>query len=103
LFVLVAHPELGAPAGGIRAPIARVFAEPARGAQGKRAPRATRSHAQGRACAARAWRGWRGRDLARSEHVGMLGRAMGVVRQSQPDELFALADSGAAGYGSTLR
>lgn len=43
------HPEPGAPAGGIRLPIARAGAEPARAAEGNRAPGATRSRAQERA------------------------------------------------------
>jgi transposase len=43
------HPELGAPAGGIRLPIARASAEPSRAAEGHVAPGATRSRAQQRA------------------------------------------------------
>ena len=77
--IIGAHLELGAPAGGIRLPIARARAEPTRAAQGKRAHGATRSRAQGRACATRAWRDWRGRDLARSEHVGTLTLTMGAA------------------------
>jgi hypothetical protein len=39
------HPDLGAPAGGIRPPIARANARLTRAAKGKRAPGVTRSRA----------------------------------------------------------
>lgn len=45
------NPEPGAPAGGIRLPIARADAEPTRAAEGNRAPGATRSRAEERAVA----------------------------------------------------
>ena len=69
------HPESGAPAGGIRLPIARADAWPTHAAKGKEPPGATRSHAQPASSTPRrpwpelspssgAWRGWRGRTLA---------------------------------------
>ena len=45
--MLAPHPKLGAPAGGIRPPIARATALPSRAAEGNQAPGATRSRAQG--------------------------------------------------------
>src|SRR5690242_19460071 len=88
LSIVGGHLELGAPAGGIRLPIARASAEPTRAGQGKRAPGATRSRAQGRACATRARGGWRRRDLARSEHGGIVMLTMGActrdLESSQP-------------------
>jgi hypothetical protein len=50
--VLAPHPELGAPVGDIRPPIARANAMPPRAAKGNRAPGATRSRAQAYAAAA---------------------------------------------------
>jgi hypothetical protein len=46
MILLAAHPELEAPAGGIRPPIARANAWPPRTAEGNRAPAATQSRAQ---------------------------------------------------------
>jgi hypothetical protein len=77
--VQATHPEPGAPAGGIRPPIARANAcwrADRRAGERAEPPGATRRRARS---ARRAWRGRRARDLARSEPEGTLISAIGLL------------------------
>src|SRR6185312_5080216 len=81
-----AHPEPGAPAGGIRLPIARAEMRPSRAAKGKRAPGATRSRAPADAGTACAEHGEDGEDatLPEASTVAPLTGAMGVTLTTFP-------------------
>ena len=63
MIFVAAHPELEAPAGGIRPPIARANAWPPRAAEGNRAPAATRRRAQTCADSAHVEHGEDGEDV----------------------------------------